>query len=216
MLRIVSSSVRRFLPLLLIAVAGTLPAQAQDMRRPLFDALSVGVGLNLFHGDIDQNPDNDLIKQLGTANMNLMVVAERSMGHFVLGIGSQYHRFTNRAVLADFPGRPRVDMANNLLSFDITAGYGFNIVRSGYIRLYAGVGPMLVLPEYYDFPSADSEGFEEAGTRFVLSFPVGIVIQDRVRIGMRIGMSDLLEGVEGNSGSFDMLSFINLGYRFWL
>lgn len=178
-------------------------AQAQSALLRPFDGASIGGGLNIYQGDLDGNPDSDLIKYIGGANLHVLAGVDRRYGRFGAGLDFNYHRFTARSSY--------VDMANNVMSLDLVGSFGVD--NRGLFRLYTGIGPTFLIPRYYRFPE-NREGYEDPGPRFVATVPVGIIFQDRIRLGIRITSTDLLEGFRGNSGSRDYLSFINLGYRF--
>ena len=199
---------RRWIGLALVLpfiVLGSSAANAQSALLRPFDGASIGIGLNAYHGDLDGNPDSEFIKYVGAANLHLLAGVDRRFGALGLGLDFNFHRLTARS--------GRVDMANNIASLDFTVSAGIGGVDQSLLRLYAGVAPTLLIPRYYRFPS-DLEGYNDLGTRFVTSFPVGIIIQDRIRLGVRITTTDLLEGYVGTGGNRDYLTFINLGYRF--
>ena len=191
--------------LLLYFAAGSPAARAQNALSQLFDGASIGGGLNVYQGDLDSNPDSEIIKYIGAANLHFLAGVDKRYGALGLGVDFNYHRFTART--------GQVDMANNVFSLDLVGSLGAGRRGRSLIRFYAGVGPAFLLPRYYRFPD-DVEGYQDAGTRFVATFPIGIVFQDRIRVGMRITSTDLLDGYTGTGGSRDYLSFINLGYRF--
>ena len=62
--------------------------------RPLFDYISAGVGLNIYQGDLDANPEHDLIKYLSSGNVNVLLGVERRYGKLGLGAQLNYNRFT--------------------------------------------------------------------------------------------------------------------------
>lgn len=190
--------------LLLVAASASLHAQ------PLVDGVSLGAGLSSYHGDLDWNPDNGPAEFLAAGNVGLFVAADRSFGPVIAESVLRYDR-----VNIDYP---LVEMTLNTVSFDLTAGVGFNVVRPLFFRIFAGVSPMLVMPRYdrVDREALESSilDFEETGTHVALSFPVGIVIQDVLRLGVRFMPGDNFDGATGPSGSSDLLSFVSIGYRF--
>ncbi len=189
---------------------GALAAPASLQAQPLVDGLSVGAGLSSYHGDLDWNPDNGPAEFLASGNVGLFVAADRSFGPVIAESVLRYDR-----VAIDYP---LVEMTLNTVSLDFTAGYGFDFVRPLFFRVFAGVSPMLVMPSYdrVDQEALDRSilTFRESGTHVALSFPVGIVIQDVLRLGVRFMPGDDFDGATGPSGSSDMLSFVSIGYRF--
>ena len=190
---------------LLLLILGSSAANAQSALLRPFDGASIGIGLNVYHGDLDGNPDSEFVKYVGAANLHLLAGVDRRFGALGVGLDFNYQRLTARS--------GRVDMANNIASLDFVVSMGVGGANQSLLRLYAGIAPTLLIPRYYRFPS-DREGYDDLGTRFVTSFPVGIILQDRIRLGIRVTTSDLLEGYRGTGGDRDYLTFINLGYRF--
>lgn len=185
-------------------------APAGLRAQPLVDGVSIGAGLSSYHGDLDWNPDNGPAEFLAAGNVGLFVAADRSFGSVIAETALRYDRLD-----IDYP---LVEMTLNTVSLDLTAGVGFNFVRPLFFRLFAGVSPMVIMPNYVrvDREALDNSvlDFEETGTHFGLSFPVGIVIQDVLRVGVRIMPGDGFDGASGPSGSPDLLSFVSIGYRF--
>ena len=191
---------------LLTAFATPAALQAQ----PLVDGVSIGAGLSSYHGDLDWNPNNGPAEFLAAGNVGLFVAADRSFGPVIAESALRYDRLA-----IDYP---LVEMTLNTVSLDLTAGYGFDFIRPLFFRVFAGVSPMLVMPNYERVDQEALDGsiltFQETGTHVALSFPVGIVIQDVVRLGVRFMPGDDFDGATGQSGSSDILSFVSIGYRF--
>lgn len=191
----------------LLVIALAAPAlQAQ----PLVDGMSVGVGLSSYHGDLDWNPSNGPAEFLAAGNLGVFVSADRTFGRVV---AESALRFDHLAI--DYP---LVEMSMNLVSLDLTAGVGFDFVRPLFFRVFAGVSPMLVMSSYerVDQEALDRSvlSFREQGTHLAWSFPVGVVIQDVLRLGVRFMPGDDFDGATGPSGASDLLSFVSIGYRF--
>ena len=192
--------------LFLVALVVPVSLQAQ----PLVDGVSIGAGLSSYHGDLDWNPDNGPAEFLAAGNIGIFAAADRSFGPVIAESVLRYDRIN-----IDYP---LVDMTLNTVSLDLNAGIGFNVVRPLFFRVFAGVSPMLVMPSYdrVDQAALDQSilTFEQTGTHVALSFPVGIVIQDVLRLGVRFMPGDGFDGARGTSGSSDLLSFVSIGYRF--
>ncbi len=178
--------------------------------QPLVDGVSVGAGVSSYHGDLDWNPDNGPAEFLAAGNLGLFVAADRSFGPFIAETAFRYDRLA-----IDYP---QVEMTLNTVSLDFNAGIGFNIVRPLFFRVFAGISPMLVVPSYerVDQEALDRSilTFQEQGTRLAWSFPVGLVIQDVLRLGVRFVPGDDFDGATGRSGASDLISFVSVGYRF--
>lgn len=185
------------------------PLRAQDVQKqPVIDAAIVGIGLNFYQGDLDQNPNNNLIKFLGLANVNVLGKAERRFGRIGVGLMLTYDRFTGVSRTVDF--------GNNALAASATASYDLSFLRPDLLRVFIGGGAMLLVPEYYRFAEDLEQELEDEGMRLVGTIMGGLIIQDRVHLALRWTTSDHLDGVTGSGAGNDFLSFINLGYRFTL
>jgi hypothetical protein len=196
------SRLLRSLPLVLALLCAPLL-----YAQPLVDGISVGVGLSSYHGDLDWNPDNGPAEFLAAGNLGAFVAADRSFGPIVAETALHFNR-----VAIDFPD---AEMALNVLSLDLNAGPTINLFRPGFLRLYAGVSPSLVFSNFenLDVVELGAYNVDQASARFLLTFPVGIIIQDTLRLGIRITTTDYFENVSGNTDNVDLLSFISVGYR---
>ena len=176
--------------------------------QPLVDGVNVGIGLSSYHGDLDWNPDNGPAEFLAAGNVGVFVSADRAFGPIVTEGALQFNR-----VGIDFPG---VEMAINMISLDLTAGPSIDLFRPRFLRLYAGVSPALLLTNYDGVDEAQLDGYvyDEQPARFLLTFPVGVVIQDVLRLGIRITPTDNFDSITGLTENMDFLSFVSIGYRF--
>ena len=205
---------RRLVPVFVLLFAWSLgPASVQAQAgRFRVDGVSLGIGLNLYQGDLDANSNSNLIKFVGASNLNALASVDRQFGAFAGALTLQYNRFF--IDLGGVRGRPEVSMANNLFNLDAEAIYRLNLIRPGLLSVFVGAGPMLLLPRYYTFPE-EARGYEARGTRLLPTLSAGLIIQHRVRLGTRVAPTDYLEGVS-LSQNRDYLSFINIAYRFRL
>ncbi len=182
--------------------------------QPLFDGATLGIGLTNYHGDLDWNQDRGrrrgTMGHLAAGNLTAFLGVDRAFGPVT---GEAILSYTDLNV--DFP---QVEASLRTVSLDLTAGYTFDIIRPAFIRFYAGIAPLVVVPRYdrVDQDVLDNSilTFEEQDTKLFLSFPVGIVIQDALRFGVRIMPTDNFDGARGPSGLSDFLSLIQVGYRF--
>lgn len=178
--------------------------------QPLVDGISIGIGLSSYHGDLDWNPDNGPAEFLAAGNIGLFVAADRAFGPIVTEGALQYNR-----IGIDFPG---AEMAINMISLDFTAGPSFNLFRSNFLRLYAGISPTLLLTNYSDVSELDrldsNYDFDERSSRVLVTFPIGLVVQDVFRVGLRITPTDNFDSVTGLTEDIDLVSSIHIGYRF--
>lgn len=189
----------------LLALVAPL-AQAQ----PVVDGMTVGIGLSSYHGDLDWNPTDGPAEFLAAANLGAFVAADRSFGPIITEAALRYDHYA-----IDYP---QVEMSLNTASLELTAGYAFDLIQPLFLRVFAGVAPMVVMPRYdrVDQEVLDRSilTFEQQGTTLQMSFPVGIVVQDVLRLGVRFMFSDDFDGATGTSGASDFVTFVSVGYRF--
>ncbi len=191
--------------LMLGAALSAGAVQAQAPSRPLIDGLTVAPGVSAYIGDLDGNPHRKLIQYFASSKFSMMVAADRRFGNVSAALEVHYDRMQI--------DRIKFVLSNNIISLDLVGGYHFDIIRSDLFGLVGGVGLSLLVPHYERLPQ-DLEGVRPLGTRTVITFPVGLVIEDRVRLGVRVTMTDFLDGFEGEGGNVDLISFFHVGYRF--
>ncbi len=169
----------------------------------LVDGYTFGVGLALYQGDLDRNPSNGVGKLLTMGNLQLMAGVDRELSAGRLGAELHYNRVVgiNAFVTGD----------HNVVSLDLT--FGRQLGRSP-VRAFIGLGPTVVFSSYESLTAtAESFGFVNEGTGFDLTLPIGVSIQDRVRLSTRIALFDGVDGTD-NIGGKDVLSNISIVYRF--
>jgi hypothetical protein len=178
-------------------------AQAQ----PVFDGLTVGGGISMYRGNLDHNPDDNLIKYLASSTIHGMLAADRQFGWFVGETGLTYDRLRLLHTV--------VDARIHLVSADFTIGLPLPTPEGLGVRLFAGVAPSLQLGayRYVNRAWAERTDYEQIRSRFVLTFPMGIVFQDAVRVGMRFAASDDFDGAVGG-GVTDVVAFVSVTHRF--
>ncbi|NNE47799.1 MAG: hypothetical protein HKN37_14185 [Rhodothermales bacterium] len=180
-----------------------LPVQAQTAPGGLIDGYTVGIGLAMYQGDLDRNPGNKPTQFLASGNIQLMAGVDRQLAGGRFGVELHYNRLTaqNNLVAGD----------HNVVSLDLT--YGREIVSPA-VMIYAGVGPALVLSSYESQSvSADVLGIANEGAGFDLTIPIGVILQDRVRLSTRVALLDRVDGTDPLGGR-DLLSNISIAYRF--
>ena len=188
--------------LALLLCAGT--AAAQSNPRPLLDGFTVAPGVGIYVGDLDGNPDANPIQYFVSGRFGMILGADRRYGNISTGIELHYN-----SMAID---RGEFELRNTILSLDLVAGYHFDIFRSDFVRLLGGLGATYVMPSYERFPE-DLEGAERLDARLLLTVPVSLIIQERVRLGVRLTQTDLLDSFKGQAG-VDWLYFVHVGYRF--
>lgn len=199
---------RRLLVLVIVSGLAGHAGHAQDRSRPLFDGLTVAPGLAMYVGDLDGNPDSNPIQYFASGRIGFMVAADRRFGRKVSG-GVELNFDQIKINRGDF------ELSNTMLSLDLVGGYHFDFIQTDFIRWSGGVGLTLLMPTYDRLPE-NNENVNSLGTRPVITFPVSVSIQDRVRLGVRFTLTDYLDGFEGQGGAgpYDLISFVRVGYRF--
>ncbi|MEL6611146.1 MAG: hypothetical protein AAFQ53_03550 [Bacteroidota bacterium] len=201
--------------LLLITGLGVSTPGAHAQGGGAIDGLTLGLGLGVYQGELDRNASSNPIEYFALAEFSLSVHADRALSPlFMAEAGLVYHRF-NIDVDADN------SMGVNVFAFDVNAGLRVGLFgRTGFVRLQAGVAPTMVSTTY-NFSTPDvleSRGyvFEQTSPRFILTFPVSMILQDAWRFGIRFMTSDFLDSAQRRTTGPDVISSIHVGYRFRL
>ncbi|MEM9667088.1 MAG: hypothetical protein AAF970_19330 [Bacteroidota bacterium] len=200
---------------LLLSVSSWLSAPTAQAQRGAIDGLTLGLGLGVYQGELDRNSASNPIEYFTLAEFSLSVHADRALTPvFLAETGLVYHRF-NIDVDADNK------MGVNVFAFDINAGLRIGLFgRPGFVRVQAGVAPTMIATTY-NFSTPDvlqSLGyeFEQTSPRFLLTFPVSVLLQDAWRFGIRFMTSDYLDSARRVTTGPDVISSIHVGYRFRL
>ncbi|MBT8402164.1 MAG: hypothetical protein KJO98_16930 [Rhodothermia bacterium] len=186
-----------------ISTSVIAPGASAQRSNGLVDGYTFGIGLALYQGDLDRNPSNGVGKLLTMGNLQLMAGVDRDISAGRLGVELHYNRVVgiNAFVTGD----------HNVVSLDLT--FGRRLGRSP-VRAFVGLAPTVVFSSYESLtPTAESFGFVNRGTGFDLTLPIGVSIQDRVRLSTRVALFDGVDGTD-NIGGKDVLSNISIVYRF--
>ncbi len=186
----------------IVAILLSFAGSAAGQSGRFFDGFTVGTGLGLYAGDLDGNPASNIPVFVGSAHLTIFAGVDKHLGG-AIGMGAELHynrvRGTNEFV----------DGAHDMLSIDLMA----RIVPSSLIGIYMGVGPAVVRSKYSRMsPSAVLDGEATEGNRLAFTIPIGVIIQERVRVGLRFSASDLLDGKASGSNN-DVLGVISIGFR---
>lgn len=182
----------------------------------------------MFIGDLDGNRDSNPILFLGNSRAHLMAglaapVLPDTEGFLELS----YDRIGGTNAGCCDPGRADandqgefpIQFTNNAFSLDLGVTYTFETKPEGIFGVFAGVGPTLLLnPTYEGFPPEeedDRDRYREEGTRVVPTAKLGFVVQDYLRIGLRMTPSNLLDGYLGfrETSNSDFIAFISITPR---
>lgn len=187
----------------MIGLATFAPTELFAQASRFVDGYSFGVGLSLYQGDLDRNPSNSPTRLLTMGNLHVMAGADRAMKGGRLGVELHYNRVVGINVHASG--------SHNVVSVDMVYGRGIGRLP---VRAFAGLGPSVVFSSYDTLlPTAQTYGFATEGTGFDVTIPLGVVIQDRVRLSTRFGLLDRVDGTQ-RLGPGDLVSNISIVYRF--
>lgn len=196
---------RTLLFCLLLCTAGFVsPLAAQ----PLVDGVTIGGGVSLYQGEFDFNPRNDPARFIASGTLHAFVGVDRAVGAVIFESTLQYDRLRMDGEALT----KTVDM----ISLDVTGSVPLQLPRPVSVRLFAGVSPALQFNSY-DRINAGWQtrvGYEETGTRMVVTFPIGVVLQDVVRVGIRLAGSAQFDGYARDTNPIDFITFVSVGYRF--
>jgi hypothetical protein len=201
-------------------------AEAEEST-PFVHGVYLGFGVGTYHGDIDGNPNEDPIGFLGNATLRLEVGADHRLGTYdQFGIGTRLSFEQLDGATRGWGSNPREPLKfdASLVNLDIVGSYELPYIQQGFLRVFAGGGPSLVVsPTYQGFPSESQlanyreDLFQDLGTRITGSVVAGVTVLDAFRIGVRVLPSDYVDGYEGfqdGSDVPDVVGFISFGHRF--
>jgi hypothetical protein len=184
-------------------VAITPRVHGQAATRGLVDGYTFGIGIAVYQGDLDRNPDNQPAQFIASGSLHVVAGVDRQLGGGRFGVELHYNRLLAENLL--------VSGSHNVVSLDLT--YGRPIGRSPVIA-FVGVGPSIIVSSY-ERPSVAAEvlGIANEGAGFDVTIPFGVIIQDRVRLSTRIALLDRVDGTDVLGGR-DLISNISIAYRF--
>jgi hypothetical protein len=186
----------------------------QDQHERLVHGIRVGGGLAAYQGDISRNPNDNILKYVGTAKPSILVGADYRTGYydqFGVGLDLVYTRLGGETT-------GNTSFSNNMVSLDAYADYELPYIQQGLFRIFLGGGAsFLVSPSYQGFETGE-EWRSNLGTRVVGSFSVGVTIIDKIQVGARFPTTDYLDGYGGlyEDPYPDVVSFVRFTHRFEL
>jgi len=191
-------------------------AQQPQESEPFIHGISLGVGIAVYQGDFSRNPEHNFVKYVaGSGKLSLRAGLDHRLGQFdQFGVGADvvYNRLGGETTGG-------VGFTADAVAIDFYGDYELPYIRQGLFRVFVGAGPNIIIsPSYENFSQLpERDNFEELGTRVTGSLKVGVTILDKLRVGTRIASTDLLDGYKGfnsDDGGPDIISFLNLSYRF--
>jgi hypothetical protein len=222
--------------LYLLASLCLLLVPASDAQRgTLIRGASLGIGLGIYQGELDKNSANNPVEFLASGNVGFTALVDGDLGPLVWEGGLNYQRIDIEVNEADF------DV--NVIGAEVTIGKDFRLLkRSRFLRVFAGIAPAFIGTSYNRTSTPDGcffldedlyneaapltgcEGgprpflnnreFVEQPSRFSFYVPVGIVLQDAVRISVRLFGTDYLDSLEREDTGPDWSPAVALMYRF--
>ena len=220
--------------LLAIVLASAPRALAQ---RDLVRGMSVGVGLGIYQGELDKNSADNPVEFFASGNVGVMAVADGVLGPLVWEGGLSYQRIDIEVNEADF------DVNVVGAEFTIGKDFRL-LRRNRFVRVFVGIAPAYIgttynrvgtpdgcflldreLADEFPPPAGCGNGqrppfflpnrdFEEKPSRFSFYIPVGIVLQDAVRVSVRLFGTDYLDSLERTDTGPDWSPAVTLMYRF--
>lgn len=198
---------------------GEVEPRPQPESKPFITGYFFSIGLNAYQGDVSNNGNNNFIKYVANADINVMAGMDHRFG--------EYEQFGVQARLSydhihgkiSGPQGQLLEFGNSLINLDVVGAYELPYVKQGLFRVFAGGGPVLVVAPWYGrYPRNDDRFDTSLTTRVIGSGVVGVTIFDSVHIGTRITTTDFLDGYEGfrdsDQGFPDIVTFISIGTRF--
>lgn len=223
---------RSLLYALALSALVVVPSEAQQSS---LRGVSLGIGLGIYQGELDVNSADNPIEFFASGNVGAMAIADGVVGPLVWEGGLSYQRVDIEVNDAD------IDV--NVVGAEFTIGKDFRLLkRSRFLRVFAGIAPAYIGSTYNRTSTPDgcfyldAELFEEAGSsvpgscmgrnflrnrdfenkpsRFSFYVPVGIVLQDAVRVSIRVFGTDYVDSVRRESTGPDWSPAVTLMYRF--
>lgn len=190
------------------------PQQQVQEPEPFIHGVSLGVGIAVYQGDFGRNPEHSIVKYVaGSGKFSFRAGVDHRMGLFdQYGVGADlvYNRIGGETTGG-------AGFEANALALDVYVDYELPYIRQKFLRVFVGGGPTFIIsPSYKGFSALTGTGdTKKLGTRATGSLKVGFTILDKIRIGTRLSISDLIDGYEGfNRIGPDFISFLNFSYRF--
>ncbi|MEM8556435.1 MAG: hypothetical protein AAGG50_01210 [Bacteroidota bacterium] len=184
--------------------------------------MTISLGLGVYQGDLDRNVSGNPVEYFALAEFSLAILADRALGQrFLAEAGLVYHRFNIDAPRDEANPTAENSMGVNIFALDLTGGIRIPLFgRPSFVRVHAGIAPTMIATTY-NFTTPDileSSGYEfdQTSPRFLLTFPISVVLQDAWRFGIRFTGSDFVDSAGRDATGNDVISSIHVGYRFEL
>lgn len=200
--------------------------------------MSVGVGLGIYQGELDKNSADNPIEFFASGNVGVTALADGVVGPLIWEGGLSYQRVdieVNEAdidvnvVGAEFTIGKDFRLLKRNRFLRVFAGIAPAFVSSTYNRTNTPDGCFYLDEELFEAaqvpascatdeinapPFLRNREFEEKPSRLTFYVPVGIVLQDAVRISVRVFGTDYVDSLKRDGTGPDWSPAVTLMYRF--
>jgi hypothetical protein len=141
------------------------------------------------------------------SGLDLYIGAERRFGATFLAAEAGYSRVRVRDDQFGF--------SNRILRAEVQGGIGIDWTSPHMVRLYSGIGFLNHRPTLTNPAAVSTQYTTEAvgSDQWAVSIPFGVVIDRRVRIGLRWVIDDYLDNAGGDAQAYDFMLHVTIGHR---
>ena len=191
----------------LTSTAQPISADAEADTTAFVDAVTIGGGLATYRGDLNGGLSTTSMGSMLRSGLDLFIAAERRFGATFLAVEGGYSRVRVRDEQLGF--------SNRILRAEVQGGIGIDWTSPHLIRLYSGIGFLNHRPTLTNPVAVNAEYTTETvgSDQWAVSIPFGIVIDRRVRIGLRWVMNDYLDNAGGDAQAYDFMLHVTIGHR---
>lgn len=188
------------------AAQPTPPAPQADTTAFL-DAVTIGGGLATYRGDLNGGLETTSMGSMLRSGLDLYLSAERRFGTTFLALEAGYSRVRVRDAQFGF--------SNRILRAELQGGIGIDWTSPHLVRLYSGLGFLNHRPSHTNPAAVEAAYDTEAvgSDRWAVSIPFGVMIDRRVRIGLRWVLDDYLDNAGGDAQAYDFMLHVTIGHR---
>lgn len=176
-----------------------------DDAQPFVEAVTLGAGLATYQGDLSQQLGTPFTGALLRSGIDLFANAERTFGPAYLAGEGGFSFIQVRDEQYGF--------SNRVLRAELQAGLGIDWLERHLVRLYTGFGVLHHRPIHRDPAFVDSE-FETRDIdegQWSASVPLGVVINQRVRVAVRWVLDDTIDNAIGGDTPYDFILHVTIG-----
>lgn len=195
------------LPLSSAAQPGSAGADADADTTAFIDAVTIGGGIATYRGDLNGGLGTTSMGSMLRSGLDLYIGAERRFGATFLAAEAGYSRVRVRDDQFGF--------SNRILRAEVQGGIGIDWTSPHMVRLYSGIGFLNHRPTLTNPAAVSTQYTTEAvgSDQWAVSIPFGVVIDRRVRIGLRWVIDDYLDNAGGDAQAYDFMLHVTIGHR---